>query len=79
MIEQWQIHLNHQKRMVILLLKKHLNRDKCNSVTKQRMFGVFAIEEAPSPLRTLSATLACKRKYSPMHCNVVQLTWFVNC
>ena len=31
--------------MGILLLKKHVNRDKCSLTTKQRMFGVFAIDE----------------------------------
>ena len=48
--------------MGILPLKKRVNRDKCNFATKQRMFGVFtidvfAIDEAPSLLRTLSASL----------------------
>ena len=31
--------------MGILPLKKRVNRDKCNFATKQRMFGVFAIDE----------------------------------
>ena len=31
--------------MGILLLKKRVNRDKCSFATKQRMFGVFAIDE----------------------------------
>ena len=31
--------------MGILPLKKHVNRDKCSFATKQRMFGVFAIDE----------------------------------
>ena len=31
--------------MGILSLKKRVNRDKCSSATKQRMFGVFAIDE----------------------------------
>ena len=26
-------------------LKKRINRDKCSFATKQRMFGVFAIDE----------------------------------
>ena len=29
----------------ILPLKKRVNRDKCSFATKQRMFGVFAIDE----------------------------------
>ena len=31
--------------MGILPLKRHVNRDKCSFETKQRMFGVFAIDE----------------------------------
>ena len=31
--------------MGILPLKKLVNRDKCSFATKQRMFGVFAIDE----------------------------------
>ena len=31
--------------MGILPLKKCVNRDKCSFATKQRMFGVFAIDE----------------------------------
>ena len=31
--------------MGILPLKKRGNRDKCSFTTKQRMFGVFAIDE----------------------------------
>ena len=31
--------------MGILPLKKRINRDKCSFATKQRMFGVFAIDE----------------------------------
>ena len=31
--------------MRILPLKKRVNRDKCSFATKQRMFGVFAIDE----------------------------------
>ena len=31
--------------MGILLLKKRVNRDICSFATKQRMFGVFAIDE----------------------------------
>ena len=31
--------------MGILPLKKRVNRDKCSFATKQRMFGVFAIEK----------------------------------
>ena len=45
MIEHWQIYLKYHQRMGILLLKKSVNRDKCSSATKQRMFGVFAIDE----------------------------------
>ena len=37
--------MNFYQRMGILPLKKRVNRDKCNFTTKQRMFGVFAIEE----------------------------------
>ena len=43
--------------MGILPLKKRVNRDKCSFVTKQRMFGVFAIEEPGSPVPALYATL----------------------
>ena len=45
MIEQWQTYLNYHQRMGILLLKKHVNSDKCSFTTKQCMFGVFAIDE----------------------------------
>ena len=31
--------------MGIFLLKKRVNRDQCSFATKQRMFGVFAIDE----------------------------------
>ena len=31
--------------MGILPLKKRANRDKCSFATKQRMFGVFSIDE----------------------------------
>ena len=41
----WQIYLNYHQRMGILPLKKRVNRDKCIFATKQRMFGVFAIDE----------------------------------
>ena len=41
----WQIYLNFYQRMVILPLKKRVNWDKCSFTTKQRMFGVFAIDE----------------------------------
>ena len=41
----WQIYLNYHQRMGILPLKKRVNRDKCSFATKQRMFGVFAIDE----------------------------------
>ena len=34
-----------QNEMGILPLKKHVNRDKCSFNTKQRIFGVFAIDE----------------------------------
>ena len=37
--------MNFYQRMEILPLKKRVNRDKCIFATKQRMFGVFAIEE----------------------------------
>ena len=57
MIEQWQIYLNYHQRMGILLLKKRVNCDKCSFPPEQRMFGVFAIEEAPSPLPALYATM----------------------
>ena len=43
--------------MGILPLKKRVNRDKCSFVTKQRMFGVFAIDEPRSLARALYATL----------------------
>ena len=35
----------YHERMGILPLKKRINHDKCNFATKQRMFGVFAIDE----------------------------------
>ena len=37
--------MNFYQRMGILPLKKRVNRDKCSFMTKQRMFGVFAIDE----------------------------------
>ena len=37
--------MNFYQRMGILPLKKRVNRDKCSFATKQRMFGVFAIDE----------------------------------
>ena len=37
--------MNFYQRMGILPLKKCVNRDKCSFATKQRMFGVFAIDE----------------------------------
>ena len=40
-----QICLHCQKRMGMLPLKKRVNCDKCSFATKQRMFGVFAIDE----------------------------------
>ena len=43
--------------MGILPLKKRVNLDKCSFATKQRMFGVFAIEEPGSPVPALYATL----------------------
>ena len=43
--------------MGILPLKKRVNRDKCSFVTKQRMFGVFAIDEPRSLARALYVTL----------------------
>ena len=43
--------------MGILPLKKRANRKKCSFTTKQRMFGVFAIDEPGSPFRALYATL----------------------
>ena len=39
------MYLNFYQRMGILPLKKRVNRDKCSFATKQRMFGVFAIDE----------------------------------
>ena len=33
------------RMMGILPLKKRVNRDKCSFTTKQRMFGVFTIDE----------------------------------
>ena len=45
MIEQWQVYLNYHQRMGLLPLKKHVDCDKCSFATKQRMFGVFAIDE----------------------------------
>ena len=37
--------MNFYQRMEILPLKKRVNCDKCSFTTKQRMFGVFAIDE----------------------------------
>ena len=37
--------MNFYQRMGILPLKKRVNHDKCSFATKQRMFGVFAIDE----------------------------------
>ena len=64
MIEQWQIYLKYHQRMGTLLLKKHINRDKCNIVTKSRMFGfgTFAIDERQTRNRALLATLYCSPK-----------------
>ena len=42
--------------MGILPLKKHVNRNKCSFVPKQRMFGVFAIDEPRALYATLLAT-----------------------
>ena len=39
------MYLNFYQRMGIFPLKKRVNRDKCSFATKQRMFGVFAIDE----------------------------------
>ena len=47
--------------MGILPLKKSVNRDKCSFTTKQRMFGVFPIDEIEEPgsqVPALYATLA---------------------
>ena len=61
--------------MGILPLKKRVNRDKCSFATKQRMFGVFAIDEIlryrgsripGSP--TLCHPVQC--------CNIVSSYWF---
>ena len=42
----------------MLTLKRRVNRDKCSfTKKKQRMFGVFAIDEPHSPDRALCATL----------------------
>ena len=43
--------------MGILNLKKRVNRDKCSFTTKQRMFGVFAIDEPGALVRALYANL----------------------
>ena len=43
--------------MGILPHKKSVNRDKCSFTTKQRIFGVFAIDEPGSSVRALYATL----------------------
>ena len=49
--------LNYDQRIGILPLKKHVNRNKCSFATKQRMFGVFAIDKPHSPTRALYANL----------------------
>ena len=43
--------------MGTLPLKKRVNRDQCNFAAKQRMLGVFAIDEPRSPARARYATL----------------------
>ena len=43
--------------MGILPLKKRVNRDKCSFATKQRMFGVFAIDEPHTSARAFYASL----------------------
>ena len=48
--------------MGILPLKKRVNCDKCSFATKQRMFGVFAIEEPGSPVPALFVTLIARSK-----------------
>ena len=62
MIEQWQLYLNCHQSMGILLLKMHIICDKCSVAIRQHTFGVFAIEEAPSPLPALYATLVTMQK-----------------
>ena len=62
--------MNFYQRMGILPLKKCVNRDKCSFATKQRMFGVFAIDEIlryrgsqiPGS-RTLCHPVSCKSKH----------------
>merc|ERR1719447_2179552 len=65
--------------MGILPLKKRVNRDKCSFATKQRMFGVFAIDEI---LRYRGSRIPG----SPTLCHPVSLPFrllkgffFVNC
>ena len=44
-IEQWQKYFNYHQGLGILPLKKRKNCDKCRFATKQRIFGVFTIDE----------------------------------
>ena len=57
MYNRLEIYLSNEPALGMLPLKKHLNRDKCSFATKQRMFGVFAIDEPRSSVRALYATL----------------------
>ena len=83
--QQWQIYFNCYQKMVILSLKKRVNRGKCNFATKQRMFGVFAIEESNSPIPALLAALSLgaritrgksRHKY---HQNILLIITITNC
>ena len=63
----------YYQRIVILSLKKCVNRDKCNFAKKHRLFGVF--DEAPSRLLALYATLApysCLFALNASECDVQQ-------
>ena len=64
------MYLNFYQRMGILPLKKRVNRGKCSFATKQRMFGVFAIDEfhllsRKSLFRFLHLMPPCIRKNLP--------------
>ena len=49
-----------------LPLKKRVNRDKCGFATKQRMFGVFAIDEPRSQASAVYVTLAPSENISSL-------------
>ena len=58
--------------------QKPINHDKCSFATKQRIFGVFAIEEPGSPVPALYAPLppiSCFEQFDLLLLNV----WLIKC